>query len=241
MRSTGAAARRDTRTGSRRRRARCPVTDSMSIRARVRAKRSTGPDTSRRVNHVHERAHVADPAPCKGQASVRSAHRQESISRRHRPARFSIPWEYAPPRSGWPKGSASCTYPKARRAAALAECPRHPAIPRGLPARVPFDPAYQSFFVTLSAPSFPWDRSHLCARGPRAGPRQTSLASTSCFAPARCRSMISAVTGQPARFNMPFEMGLACSIALAGGPHDVVVLDTVRLPPRQDPQRLQGT
>ena len=26
---------------------------------------------------------------------------------------------------------------------------------------------------------------------------------------------------------MPFEMGLASSIALAGGPHDVVVLDTV--------------
>lgn len=26
---------------------------------------------------------------------------------------------------------------------------------------------------------------------------------------------------------MPFELGLACSIALAGGPHDVVVLDTV--------------
>jgi hypothetical protein len=33
--------------------------------------------------------------------------------------------------------------------------------------------------------------------------------------------------GTPARFNMPFELGLACSLGLAGAPHEVVVLDSV--------------
>jgi hypothetical protein len=41
-------------------------------------------------------------------------------------------------------------------------------------------------------------------------------------------------TGTPARFNMPFELGLACSLALAGAAHDVVVLDS-------EPYRLDRT
>jgi hypothetical protein len=40
--------------------------------------------------------------------------------------------------------------------------------------------------------------------------------------------------GTPARFNMPFELGLACSLALAGAAHDVVVLDS-------EPYRLDRT
>jgi hypothetical protein len=33
--------------------------------------------------------------------------------------------------------------------------------------------------------------------------------------------------GRTARFNMPFELGLACSFALAGKPHEVLVFDTI--------------
>jgi hypothetical protein len=34
-------------------------------------------------------------------------------------------------------------------------------------------------------------------------------------------------TGRPARFNMPFELGLACSLKLSGSPHEIVVLDSI--------------
>ncbi|HEV7669422.1 MAG TPA: hypothetical protein VGS22_12935 [Thermoanaerobaculia bacterium] len=33
--------------------------------------------------------------------------------------------------------------------------------------------------------------------------------------------------GRVARYNMPFELGLACSFALDGKPHEVLVLDTI--------------
>lgn len=98
---------------------------------------------------------------------------------------------------------------------------------RGVFLNVPFDPAYQSFFVTLVSAIVSLGQIPRCVLEVRES-GQGRLARIyellrSCEVSIHdlCR------TGQPARFNMPFEMGLACSLALAGGPHDVVVLDTV--------------
>ena len=103
-----------------------------------------------------------------------------------------------------------------------------PAIdPKSVFLNVPYDSAYQPYFVSLVSALISLGQTPRCVlevreRGQgRLNRINELLRSCAVSIHDLCR------TGQPVRFNMPFELGLACSIALAGDPHDVVVLDTV--------------
>ena len=99
--------------------------------------------------------------------------------------------------------------------------------PKSVFLNVPYDASYQPYFVSLVSALVSLGQTPRCVlevreRGQGRLTRINELL-RSCAVSIHdlCR------TGLPARFNMPFELGLACSIALAGDPHDVVVLDTV--------------
>lgn len=98
---------------------------------------------------------------------------------------------------------------------------------RGVFLNVPFDPPYQSFFVTLVSALVSFGQMPRCVlevqeRGQgRLARIYELLRSCQVSIHDLCRA------DRPARFNMPFELGLACSLALAGGSHDVLVLDAV--------------
>ena len=92
---------------------------------------------------------------------------------------------------------------------------------------VPFDRTYEPFFVTLISSLVSLGQTPRCVlevreRGQGRLARMYELL-RSCGVSIHDLSR----AGQPARFNMPFELGLACSIALAGEAHDILVLDAV--------------
>lgn len=92
---------------------------------------------------------------------------------------------------------------------------------------VPFDRAYEPFFVTLVSALISLGQTPRCVlevreRGQGRLARIYELL-RSCGVSIHDLSR----AGQPVRFNMPFELGLACSIALAGEAHDIAVLDAV--------------
>jgi hypothetical protein len=93
---------------------------------------------------------------------------------------------------------------------------------------VPFDPAYQPYFVTLVGTLVSLGQTPRCVLEiPETGAgrltRIFELLSS-------CRASIHDLcrVGVPARFNMPFELGVACALALQGEPHEIVVLDRQR-------------
>lgn len=99
--------------------------------------------------------------------------------------------------------------------------------PKSVFLNVPYDSAYQPFFVTLVSALVSLGQMPRCVlevleRGQGRLTRIYELL-RSCGVSIHDLSR----AGQPARFNMPFELGLACSIALGGESHDVVVLDAV--------------
>jgi hypothetical protein len=92
---------------------------------------------------------------------------------------------------------------------------------------VPFDRGYEPFFVTLVSALVSLGQTPRCVlevreRGQGRLARIYELL-RSCGVSIHDLSR----AGQPVRFNMPFELGLACSIALAGEAHDIAVLDAV--------------
>jgi hypothetical protein len=99
--------------------------------------------------------------------------------------------------------------------------------PRSVFLNVPFDRGYEPFFVTLISTLVSLGQTPRCVLEVRES-SQGRLARIyellrSCGVSIHDLSRV----GQPVRFNMPFELGLACSIALAGEAHEVVVLDSV--------------
>ena len=100
------------------------------------------------------------------------------------------------------------------------------ADPRSVFLNVPYDSQYEGLFATLVATLVSLGQTPRCVlevreRGQGRLARIYDLLGT-------CGVSIHDLsrTGTPARFNMPFELGLACSLALAGAAHDVVVLDS---------------
>jgi hypothetical protein len=98
--------------------------------------------------------------------------------------------------------------------------------PRGVFLNVPYDAAYQRFFVTLISTLVSLGQTPHCVlevreRGQGRLARIFELL-FSCGVSIHDLSRVSL----PARYNMPFELGLACGIALTGESHDVVVMDS---------------
>lgn len=97
--------------------------------------------------------------------------------------------------------------------------------PRSVFLNVPFDSRYERLFVTLVSTLVSLGQTPRCVlevreRGQGRLVRIFDLI-RACGISIHDLSRVSV----PARFNMPFELGLACSLALAGEPHEVVVLD----------------
>jgi hypothetical protein len=100
--------------------------------------------------------------------------------------------------------------------------------PQSVFLNVPFDPGYEPSFVTLVGTLISLGQTPRCVLEVRETGKGRL---TRIFELVRsCGVSIHDLsrTGMPVRFNMPFELGIACSLALSGEPHDVVVLDTVR-------------
>lgn len=98
--------------------------------------------------------------------------------------------------------------------------------PRSVFINVPFDRRYEALFVTLVGSLVFLGQSPHCVLEVReAG--QGRLARIFDLI-RRCRMSFHDVSrvGTPARFNMPFELGLACAVNLTSGKHDVFVLDS---------------
>jgi hypothetical protein len=99
------------------------------------------------------------------------------------------------------------------------------ADPRNVFINAPFDDRYEPLFVTLvGALVFLGQSPHCVLEVREAGQgrlaRIFELISS-------CRMSFHDVSrvGLPVRFNMPFELGLACAIGLSSGAHDIFVLD----------------
>lgn len=97
--------------------------------------------------------------------------------------------------------------------------------PKSVFLNVPFDKQYERLFVTLVGTIVSLGQTPRCVlevreRGQGRLARIFDLL-RSCGASIHDLSRV----GVPARFNMPFELGLACGLALSGEPHDVLVLD----------------
>ena len=97
--------------------------------------------------------------------------------------------------------------------------------PKSVFLNVPFDKQYERLFVTLVGTVVLLGQTPHCVlevreRGQGRLARIFDLL-RSCGASIHDLSRV----GVPARFDVPFELGLACSLALAGEPHDVLVLD----------------
>jgi hypothetical protein len=98
--------------------------------------------------------------------------------------------------------------------------------PQSVFLNIPYDPRYQPLFVTLVGTLVCLGQKPRCVlEVVEAG--QGRLASTYALL-GSCGTSIHDLsrTGSPARFNMPFELGMACSLAMSGEAHDVVVLDS---------------
>jgi len=91
----------------------------------------------------------------------------------------------------------------------------------------PYDPAYQPLFVTLVGTLVSLGlKPHCVLEIQEKGEGRLArifhlLGSCGVSIHDLCR------TGPPARLNMPFELGLACSLKLSGSPHEIVVLDSI--------------
>jgi hypothetical protein len=100
--------------------------------------------------------------------------------------------------------------------------------PQSVFLNVPFDPVYEPCFVTLVATLISLGQTPRCVLEVRetGQGRLTRIFELvrSCGVSMHDLSRV----GVPVRFNMPFELGIACSLALSGEPHDIVVLDTAR-------------
>ena len=111
--------------------------------------------------------------------------------------------------------------------------------PRHVFINAPFDAAYEPLFVTLVGTLvFLGQQPHCVLEVPEKGDgrlqRILDLIRT-------CRTSVHELSrvGTPVRFNMPFELGLACALKLENpAAYEVFVLDC-RLPSRQNSQRLQ--
>lgn len=100
--------------------------------------------------------------------------------------------------------------------------------PQSVFLNVPFDPSYEPFFVTLVWTLVSLGQTPRCVLEVRETGKGRL---TRIFELVRsCGVSIHDLsrTGLPVRFNMPFELGIACSLALSGEPHEIVVLDKVR-------------
>lgn len=93
---------------------------------------------------------------------------------------------------------------------------------------VPYDAAYTPFFVTLIATLVSLGQTPRCVLEVRENGdgRLTRIHGLlrSCGVSIHDLSRV----GAPPRFNMPFELGMACSLALTGAQHDIVVIDRKR-------------
>ncbi len=100
--------------------------------------------------------------------------------------------------------------------------------PQSVFLNVPYDQRYEASFVTLVGTLFSLGRTPHCVLEVR----ETGKGRLARIFELIQSSDISihdlSRTGTPARFNMPFELGIACGLALSGESHEIVVLDTVR-------------
>lgn len=99
--------------------------------------------------------------------------------------------------------------------------------PQSVFLNTPYDRKYQSLFVTLVGTLVCLGQKPRCVleiseTGQGRLFRIFELLS-SCGASIHDLSRV----GTPPRFNMPFELGLACSLKLSAGSHEVVVFDSV--------------
>ncbi|HET8798263.1 MAG TPA: hypothetical protein VFO89_11285 [Thermoanaerobaculia bacterium] len=90
---------------------------------------------------------------------------------------------------------------------------------------VPFDVSYEPLFVTLVGALTYLGHTPRCVlevqeTGQGRLARIFGLIGS-------CRMSFHDVSrvGTPARFNMPFELGLACAVSLSGAKHDIIVMD----------------
>lgn len=106
--------------------------------------------------------------------------------------------------------------------------------PQAVFLNTPYDQAYESLFVTLVASLICLGLKPRCV---------LEIRETGQGRLARIYELLQSCgisihdlsrTGTPVRFNMPFELGLACSLRLRDTPHEVVVLDSM-------PHRLDKT
>src|SRR6185295_8761409 len=102
------------------------------------------------------------------------------------------------------------------------------ADPKSVFLNVPYDSSYEPFFATLISTLVSLGQQPHCVlevreRGQGRLERIYQLLRS-------CAISIHDLSraGRTARYNMPFELGLACSFGLAGVPHEVLVLDTIR-------------
>lgn len=98
--------------------------------------------------------------------------------------------------------------------------------PSAVFVNAPFDRGYEPLFVTLIGTLvFLGQEPHCVVELPEKvkGGRLQRIFDLL----ASCRISIHDLSrqGPPPRLNMPFELGLACSLSLGGGPHEVVVLE----------------
>lgn len=100
--------------------------------------------------------------------------------------------------------------------------------PKSIFLNVPYDDGYQPFFVTLVATLVLLGQTPRCV---------LEIQETGAGRLARVFDLLGSCgvsihdlcrVGTPVRFNMPFELGMACTLALGGEPHDIVVLDRKR-------------
>lgn len=99
------------------------------------------------------------------------------------------------------------------------------ADPQEVYLNVPFDAAYEPLFITLVGTLICLGQKPHCVLEIRET-GQGRLARIADLLRS-CAVSIHDLSRQsrPPRFNMPFELGLACSLALSGVSHEVVVLD----------------
>jgi hypothetical protein len=115
-----------------------------------------------------------------------------------------------------------------------APAPTRLRAPQSVFLNVPYDSRYQPLFVTLVGTLVCLGQKPRCVleiqETGQGRLKRTFDLLRSC--PISIHDL--SRTGPPARFNMPFELGLAYGLVLSGHAHDIVVLDSV-------PERLDTT
>lgn len=100
--------------------------------------------------------------------------------------------------------------------------------PQGIFLNVPFGPTYERRFISLVAALVSIGRQPHCALE-ISGAGKLRLHRIFDFM-SRCRVSIHDLShvGQPVRFNMPFELGIACALSRFRKPHDFILLECKR-------------